>query len=448
MRGIAITGVLISHNLILDVWYGKQAFQIVPPWIIGLLFPLLIIFTWAGSFVLISGISTAYTAYQRFEKKVAAKKIISPILINSAALLLLDPVRTLIFSRPHLFRGEMTHSLFSKLIMTGQWGLPSPERLYLIGALPMIGLSGLLGAILVLCLFKNEKQRQRTDRHLRGLFIAGFVFSLLTVPLSYAIEPLIEKMLSSPSPHYIAAYFLRILGSAQLSFFPMGTYIFFGLAYGLLLASGKEKEEIDKRLRRYAGIFFIATLLSIPPVFIFTKQPIRFLANIDIYSPTIIYFSLACITLIFKALVRHVEFGEEEKRLRFAQRTRWLRRFGILTLTLYIIDALPGMFVGEWFHHLFGGKALWTPLIESRDAFMTNPAAIVTFVALMFAFWFFMVSLWEKSNFSGSFEWLMVKISGLFRKESSHRLDLRNNLDLEQENKPDVKPPSGNLPSG
>lgn len=447
MRGIAIIGVLISHNLILDVWYGRQAFQIVPPWIIGLFFPLLIIFTWTGSFVLISGISTAYTAYRRFEKNISPKKIISPILINSAALLLLDPVRTLVFSRPHLFRGEMTHSIFSKLIMTGQWGLPSPERLYLIGALPMIGLSGLLAALLVLCLFRNEKQRRQTDRHLRGLFIAGFVFSLLTVPLSYAIGPLIEKILSNPSPNYIAAYLLRILGSAQLSFFPMGTYIFFGLAYGLLLASGKEKAEIDKRLQRYASIFFIATLLSIPLVFIFTKQPIRFLANIDIYSPTIIYFSLACITLIFKALVRHVEFGEEEKRLRFAQKTRWIRRFGIMTLTLYIFDAVPGMFVSEWFHYLFGGKALWTPLIESQDAFMTNPLAIIVFVALMFAFWYMMISLWEKSNFAGSFEWLMVKITGLFRKESSRRLDLRNNLDLEDGNPSEAKPPSGNLSS-
>ncbi|MFA7629355.1 MAG: hypothetical protein WCY99_01740, partial [Candidatus Neomarinimicrobiota bacterium] len=165
MRGLAIAGVLISHNLILDVWYGRQAFQIVPPWIIGLLFPLLIIFTWAGSFVLISGISTAYTAFRRFDNGVPAKKIISPILINGIALLLLDPLRTLVFSRPHLFRGEMTHSIFSKLIMTGEWGLPSPERLYLIGALPMIGLSGCVAALLVWLLFRKDRE-SRFERNL------------------------------------------------------------------------------------------------------------------------------------------------------------------------------------------------------------------------------------------------------------------------------------------
>ncbi|MDD3966524.1 MAG: hypothetical protein WC372_02520 [Candidatus Neomarinimicrobiota bacterium] len=427
MRGLAIAGVLISHNLILDVWYGRQAFQIVPPWIIGLLFPLLIIFTWAGSFVLISGISTAYTAFRRFDNGVPAKKIISPILINGIALLLLDPLRTLVFSRPHLFRGEMTHSIFSKLIMTGEWGLPSPERLYLIGALPMIGLSGCVAALLVWLLFRKDRE-SRFERNLGILFVAGFVFSLVSIPLSYTMEPLIDRMLSVDNPHYIAAYLLRILGSAQLSFFPMGCYVFFGVAYGMLLASGKAPAYVDGMLKRFGNLFFIATAVSIPVTFLFTKNPIRFLGNIDIYSPTIIYFSLGCITYIFKALVKHVEFGEIEKRRRFAERTRWLRRFGILTLTLYIVDAVPGMFAGEWFHHLFGGKALWAPLTEGRDAFMTNPFAIIVFVALMFAFWFLMISLWEKSNFAGSFEWLMVKISGLFRKESSRRLDLRNNL--------------------
>lgn len=427
MRGLAIIGVLISHNLILDVWYGRQAFHIVPAWIIGLLLPLLIVFTWAGSFVLISGITTAYTAYRRLENHVPIKRIITPVLINSIALLILDPVRSLIFSRPHFFRGSMTHSFFSNLIMAGTCSLPSSERLYMIGALPMIGLSGLLSAFLIWLLFR-DKSRPMNGRHIRTLFVAGFIFSLLSVPLSYAIEPLIEKMLSSGSPRYIAAYFLRILGSAQLSFFPMGCYIFFGIAYGLLLASGKDKYEIDNMLKRYGIIFFIATAVSIPLAFFTSREPLRFLINIDIYSPTIIYFSLGCITFIFKALVKHVELGDSEKRRRFAARTLWIRRFGIITLTLYIIDALPGMFMSEIFHKIFGGKELWVPLSTARDAFMNNAFAIVFFVGLMFAFWYFVTIIWEKFHFAGSFEWLMVKVGSLFRKDKSKKLNLRANL--------------------
>ncbi len=427
MRGLAIIGVLISHNLILDVWYGRQAFQIIPVWIIGLLFPLLLVFTWAGSFVLISGISTAYVAGRRLERGVPMRRILRPILINGIALILLDPVRSLIFSRPHLFRGEMTHSLFSRAIMTGEWGFPGSERLFLIGALPMIGLSGCVAALLVWLLFRKDREG-RFERNLGILFVAGFVFSLVSIPLSYTMEPLIDRMLSVDNPHYIAAYLLRILGSAQLSFFPMGCYVFFGVAYGMLLASGKAPAYVDGMLKRFGNLFFIATAVSIPVTFLFTKNPIRFLGNIDIYSPTIIYFSLGCITYIFKALVKHVEFGEIEKRRRFAERTRWIRRFGLITLSLYIIDAVPGMFVGELFHNWFGGKALWTPLDVPQDAFMTHAPAIVFFVGLMAAFWYVVTLLWEKSNFTGSFEWLMGRIMRLFRKNGDTRPDLRKTL--------------------
>ncbi len=427
MRGLAIIGVLISHNLILDVWYGKQAFQIVPIWVIGLLFPLLLVFTWAGSFVLISGITMSYSAYKRFEKGVSAQKIVFPIVINSIALLLLDPIRTLIFSRPHLFRGGMTYSLLSTPIITGEWASPGIERLFLIGALPMIGLSGLMAAILICTMFGKNREAQ-FNGNMRFLMVSGVVFLLLSIPLSYALEPLIERMLNSAEPRYIAAYLLRIFGSAQLSFFPMGCYVFFGVAYGLLLASGKDKQFIDTRLKFYANIFFVATAISIPLTFLLLKEPLNFIANIDIYSPTIIFFSMGCITHIFKALVRYIEYGEPGKRARFARRTLWIRRFGIVTLTLYIIEGVPGMFFSEFFHHHFGGKALWTVANTEQNAFMGNFPAIVLFVGFLFAFWMLVTWLWEKIGFIGSFEWLMVKVQGRFRKERSTRLDLRKNL--------------------
>ncbi|MBW6458208.1 MAG: hypothetical protein K0B52_03505 [FCB group bacterium] len=436
MRGLAIIGVLISHNLILDVWYGKQAFQIVPVWVIGLLFPLLLVFTWAGSFVLISGITMSYSAYNRFSKGVPTQKIVFPIIINSIALLLLDPVRTLIFSRPHLFRGTMTYSLLAKPIITGEWAAPGIERLFLIGALPMIGLSGLLAAVLICTMFGKDREK-RFDRNMRILMISGLVFSLLSIPLSYALEPVIDRMLNSAQPQYIAAYLLRILGSAQLSFFPMGCYVFFGMAYGMLLASGKDKAHIDARLKFYANGFFVATAVSIPLTFLLLKEPLNFIANIDIYSPTIIFFSMACITHIFKALVRYVEYGEPEKRARFAGRTLWIRRFGIVTLTLYIIEAVPGMFISEFFHHRFGGKVLWAVANTEQNAFMNNFPAIVLFVGSMFALWMLITWLWEKIHFIGSFEWLMVKVQGRFRKQRSTRLDLRKNLYDVTQNDPD-----------
>ncbi|MCK4812580.1 MAG: hypothetical protein KAT14_01435 [Candidatus Marinimicrobia bacterium] len=431
MRGLAIIGVLISHNLILDVWYGRQAFQIIPPWIIGLLFPLLLIFTWAGSFVLVSGIAIAYSSYHRFTRGLSRRRVLVPVIVSSTLLLLLDPVRTLIFSRSHLFMGEMTHSLFSSGIMTGQWVFPNAERLFMIGALPMIGLSGYVAAFMVWVLFSNNGANN-FKRNMRILVIAGAIFSVVSVPYSYALGPVIEKMLASDHPPIFAAYLLRLLGSAQLSFFPLGTYVFFGVAYGMLLAARPDIDVINKYLNRFGIGFFIATAVSIPLTFLLTKNPIRVLGNFDIYSPSVIYFSLGCITYIFKALVKHVEYGTSLKRQRFAKKTLWIRRFGVITLTLYIIDAVPGMFVSEYFHKVFGGKALWTAS-TGQDAFMTNAPAIILFVGLMFLFWYLVAWFWEKYNFTGSFEWFMVRFSKLFRKEKSSRLNLKNNLYVDME---------------
>ena len=89
-RGLAILGVVLTHCLIYGVFYSTaNALATVPVGLLAVLSPIVLISPMAGLFAFISVTANTFTALRRFENGSSAKNVIQPLLITSAALLVI-----------------------------------------------------------------------------------------------------------------------------------------------------------------------------------------------------------------------------------------------------------------------------------------------------------------------------------------------------------------------
>ena len=146
--------------------------------------------------------------------------------------------------------------------------------------------------------------------------------------------------------HYVTAFALKLFIGPNLSVVPFLSY---GLV-GALIGIGLARRVPASYYRRYG--YGVAALMVAIGVVLFTVQE---------FSPTQIALHpqplkihlvnlglmLACCTF----LVLHMEYCSEEKRARVAHRTLWLRRVGLMALTLFFLES--------FFAVLFSNGYLW-----------------------------------------------------------------------------------------
>jgi len=433
IRGISILGVLFLHHIIYGTWYTESiALAVISTPALILLSPLMILATWAGGFAIISGLTNTFTSARRLSKAYSMKETIKPIIMNSIFLLLVDPIRTIIFNRPghSPFSGKETASVFSSLIQSGEWAWPSIDRVFAIGALPMIGISGLVTALFIYLLFRKDGVN-KVKRNVSILIIVGLIIVFFSDPLSHWAAKGVPILYAKGGISIFFSYVLQLFFGAQLSFFPLGSFVFFGMMYSILLIN-HINIKIIKKIGRYLGfgllVFFVISLIFlIRECGISGEDPIDALFDYKIFPRTLMFLNLGLMNLITIGLINKIEYASDEKRNRFAEKSIWVRRFSMASLTFYVIEATPSMFLSELFHKWFGGKALWT-LDASVNPFMSNVFAIILFSVSMMGFWFLISYFWSKVNYAGGFEWLNVKISNKFRKNKSTRLKAEKNL--------------------
>jgi hypothetical protein len=99
----------------------------------------------------------------------------------------------------------------------------------------------------------------------------------------------------------------------------------------------------------------------------------------------------------------------------------FLKKFGNITLTLYIFEPVVNGFLGTFFHLLFNGGVLYP--FATPDPYMQNDFAIFLFVLTFMTFWTLFIHFWSKSNYKYSLEYLIISITNPYRREKSRKLD-------------------------
>ncbi len=434
-RGLGIFLLIILHTLIYGVWYSEGiALDTVHIAVVASLSPLVLLATWGGGFSYISGVVNVYNMKRRVEKGSKYGKTTIPLIVSGFFMFLFDPFRSTLLYRttdnvfppigiPEGVPVGLNRSILGKLVELGQLGWPDPEKLYAIGSLPAIALGGFMIAIIFAFLFRKEGYK-KINRNIIVLLVLGFLFAGLANPISdyIVIElNLVEKLYVQGGWHYFLGYLLKWGFGGQLSFFPMGTYSIFGALAGYLL-SMKVDYKFFKKIFLPVILIFLGGFLITAGILFFTSDDIlSALFDYTVLPRVWLYFSLFLMSLILLVLVKKVEYGTEQKRANFLRKTTFFRKMGNVTLTLYLLEGPINTYnCYRIFHYLFSPRATvgWGMV----DSFMVTWWQIVIFVIVSLGFWLLAIWGWSKAKFKFGFEYWIMKLGNLFRKEKSIRL--------------------------
>ena len=426
IRGIAIFGVLFIHPMIYGTWQTEEnALNIVPFTVVLLFLPIILMGTWGGGFLMISSLVHTYNTQHRLAQGYSMRKIVGPILATSTLLFIIDPLRAFLFGRTwtNAYSEGYNYSILSRLLEQGKLGWPEVEKIFQIGILPAIAINGYITCLLLWLLFRNNGV-EKLQRNVTILLILGIGMSLISNPLNQLVHPYVTILFEKAGIYRLFAYILRFFFGAQLSYFPMGVYGIFGLAGGMLLANRSSLATI-RRFGVSLGLLYLVGFVISLTITISTaanvEDAIFGILDYEIYPRELLFFSLGWMFLLFYWILKRYEYIPDELRVKRARKTLFFRRFGVATLTLYILEPVFNGIIAHIFHIIFGNPSapFGTP-----DPFMSNVWAILLFVATFEIFWMVFVYFWAKSGYKYGVEYWIVRVGKNRRTIRSKRLQL------------------------
>ncbi len=427
VRGLAIIGVLFFHPLIYGIWHTEEnALNIVHPVLLIVFAPLILIATWGGGFLFISAIVNTYNIYRRMKRGLSFKDATLPVTLNSILLLILSPIRSIFFSRtwPSAYSTEINYSIMSRLIERGELAWPSTEKFFLVGGvLHSIAFGGFLSIILIYFLFRNNGI-DKVKRNSIILLKIGIIWIFIHEPVSHFMDEYVAYFYNRGGGYRLLSGILSMFFGGQLSFFPMGIYTIFGVIGGYMIA----RKEDFKWIKRYGYVlgflslvgFVITTSITVITAIDANIDPFAAIFDYSIYPLELLFFSLGGILLIFPILIKKFEYTTDEERIKRAEKTIFIRKFGVASLTLYMLEGFFNSILAAIFHKTFGELNNF----GEPNAFMINVPAILLFVASFVTFWFVFVYFWSKTGYKFGFEHLGIALTKPFRKEKTNKLSL------------------------
>jgi hypothetical protein len=179
-----------------------------------------------------------------------------------------------------------------------------------------------------------------------------------------------------------------------------------------------------KKFRNFILYFFSFCLVIVGIASIVDWTFFLDYANID--TPTIIQvLNLGLQALVFSWFIMRLDMGSPERRAKAGKRTIWLRRFGIVSLTLYTISRWFADRVYWVFVQIMGSPIDITG-VSPRLAW--NSAQIYLFMGTLIGVWTVLLIIWEKLNFILSIEWWINVITVLLRFKKKPNLYIKERI--------------------
>jgi len=131
---------------------------------------------------------------------------------------------------------------------------------------------------------------------------------------------------------------------------------------------------------------------------------------------TMVSFNLMLMILVTTLCFIRYDFSPREKQQTLAKRTVFLRRFNMITLTMFVFESIIAVLWAKLFTFFF------------VDPFPFNVIADILFLFCVLATWYTIARVWEKIDFKYSIEWFMIKILGRITGKTSQKLNVNTVL--------------------
>ena len=317
-----------------------------------------------------------------------------------------------------LLNGALLSALLHEYPTTEELWQHSGNALFFAQILVMIGLGNIIISYIYIQFLRSGKSK--------GVIIKNFL--LLTIIL-LVLTPIVQGLYDATGlsrnlrDTWWERSFIENLGNFLLApvisrftpIFPNLAFSFIGSWIALIIADGEIKQKDLNKILYLSMILFVAgTIMGI-------------LKLGDDYEFADAVMAEAGSLLLMVIMLYFIEVrGKTEK---FAKKTVWIRRFGIVTLTLWsmqwtVIIPLEGV---HWSVNLITGQNV--PFLDGpiMNHLLTGWQTW-GIVILILIFFHIMLVIWGKFNFKYSFEWMTVKLLSKGRKDAGERLNLSGSL--------------------
>jgi hypothetical protein len=418
-RGLAIWMMVFLHvfNHIYDYsWVDIDTlFDGSVPYLLAI-FLVIIAFlgSWAGYFVLISGIVTTMSTV----KSVLGGKEVGGLVI-----------RQLTAGVGILLAGYITEAFgyygyFGTSIREAQLLSIGPflwRRMFIMEALQIIGYTYIINAIVIFFL----SRRGGVNKFARNIII----YALLTL-LVFALTPVVwnwvDNMAWDPKeltgyhatwPSEILqyenaspmTYFLTVLAGDLYPIFPFLTTTFIGAMIGLILAMPSPPKRYPHYIAAGNALILVAALA------------IMFFGSLEITfeRPSMGYYLLLLWTQVtaVNILLWVVEYRGNSQKFGDHWLVTYFRRWGLIPMTIFALQIwslAPRI--------LFNFAVPGYNLVSERLPYSMELVVLI-FAIITVLFYDLLIWLWGKVNYAGSFEWIILRISSRGRRSKMQRLN-------------------------
>lgn len=403
LRGIGIMVILVIHRIHYH-WTGMRTTETLREHFSGIWAPVIIftiaLFTMAGIFYFISGVVNSFSLYSRvLDGKSTTQKAMTGGVISGAWIFFMNYVQRIFFMNGFLPGEGGDDSKFPIGLATGfirdpsvnsfSWNqVTEPGTLSLIG-LNIIFVSLFLGFLL------HKAEKPESVNLKKWLIIAAAIFLLLSPLAKFYLRPLYESC--SSAGRYLGAVCVGHV-CQEFGLLPYLGYGFVGALMGVGLAKQENRSRYNRTNTVIALVLMIAGLIML--IFFVRNQTF----GRGCIDTGICMIELGIFILVFKWLLRFFDLCTPERHDKRRMKSAGIRRFGMLALTVYILEpfvaeilkTILDMLVGKgWNDHL---------------------PYVLIFGLSCLIFWYFILKQWEKIRFAGSLEWLsgimLLKLAG------------------------------------
>lgn len=415
MRGFMILYVVFIHGLSGIVFNNDPAaLKNAPGWLLALFAPLALLATWAPLFAFVSGAAHAYGFHKIIrggmaphgpESRATLKRFLAGGFTTAMLLYLLSVVNMTFMHHPMYFHDGYHYTLLTGALLRGQVPDFPAVLLFYNDALSMIAGCGLaIDLLLVLCRYLGWTENTR--RMITALCGMAAAVLLITPGLQHLlIAPFHEALDAGQYPRALA---IKLVVGPNLAVFPCLGFTLAGAALSFAIGDGVRVEVIARRGGLAAGLLVLIAAC----MFALGGYSAEELAR----QPGPVKMQVLNLGLILGFalfLLRVMDLSpSSDQRAWWARHTLWLRRAGVMALTIFCFESFVATCFSRIVMYLVGSHAF------PRTPWIAGP-----FLLFLVGFWMLVTLGFEKIQFRGTLEWAMAQVVGAVRGWGTRRLD-------------------------
>jgi hypothetical protein len=355
---------------------------------------LILLLSMAGLFYFITGIVNTYSIFQRVESgKNSVKQIIIFGLAGGIWLIFLNYVQRLFFMNGFLASVDGEAPQYPAGLLTGFIQNPEEVRFYWSqitepGTLSLIWLLLIIVSVISGILFHFRKK----------ITLLQMQLILLSIAILSMVSTIFIKLYVTPvyAEHFAAGHYLRaaICGHVckDFSLFPYLGYALTGAAFGLCLAGGESSKVLFRK-----SIYGFITLILIGLIIFLVFDKDKFSGR-GTLGAFVTLFELGLFMILLYFLIKKFDFVDIEKAESLKNKSLGLRRFGMLSLTVFIFEPIVAEILKKFIN--------WTVGNHWQEHF----GYVFLFALFCLFIWHLILKFWQNMQFAGSVEWLTGKL--------------------------------------